>query len=208
MAYKFWRVLCHTNGGDLTWSVDLQEVVFLNGTTVLSTGGVAFADSSFDATTTPDKAFDANTGTSWLTDAGLPCHIGYEHSTDVIVTSVKLQAPYASRAPNEFEIQYSSDGLTWTSTLEGRITSTGWTANEIREFAVTHFDLAGNATNSLGAAVEKVNVFDWNTGQLLRAIVPATNGDWSTTLFSNNQYGVTYLSAGYYPLTHGPYQPA
>lgn len=65
--------------------------------------------------------------------------------------------------------------------------------------------ITGNATSAAGDPVEQVRVFGWPDGALVDAVVPDAQGDWSTTLTDEGNYGVTYLRSGHEPITHGPY---
>ena len=66
--------------------------------------------------------------------------------------------------------------------------------------------IAGNAVTVDGTAVDSVAVFDWTSKALLAHVEDiAASGDWETTIYSGEGFGITYFAAGFSPETHGPY---
>lgn len=61
----------------------------------------------------------------------------------------------------------------------------------------------GNAT-AAGGPVDHVLIFRWPQGPIMAQATPDQNGDWSA-LAPAGEYGVTYISEGCQPITHGPY---
>lgn len=63
----------------------------------------------------------------------------------------------------------------------------------------------GNARRYDGDPVSFVVVFEWDTAEPVATIAPDSTGEWSFEPDINGEYGVTYLSTGCKPITHGPY---
>lgn len=64
--------------------------------------------------------------------------------------------------------------------------------------------LSGNATTAAGVPADVVAVFAWPEGARVATATPSSNGDWSAQV-PPGIYGVTYISEGCQPITHGPY---
>jgi hypothetical protein len=65
--------------------------------------------------------------------------------------------------------------------------------------------IAGNATVASGGPIDAVRVFEWPTGALAAIATPDESGDWTATIETTGDYGVTYIAEGHQPITHGPY---
>lgn len=180
---RYWRILITEtrNNGPFYANVAEVELRATAGGTDQATGGTAAA-SSFDSTSVnADKAFDDSATTFWSSDGGanLPQWISYDFGTAKTVSEVLIQAgndaTRATRAPKTFQIQYSSDGSTWTT--GATVTDTpAWSVSESRTFTVDDLrdfsgyenpalcfaDLAGSPVYGLGATVQGVDeAADW-----------------------------------------------
>lgn len=105
--------------------------------------GQPYLASSQDSTsTTPALAFDGviTGAVGWRTFSGqaAPSWIQTRFDDVVEITEFRIRSwsTNLNRAPRDFALQYSDDGLTWTTyyTVAG---ATGWGANEQRTYTVT-----------------------------------------------------------------------
>ncbi|WP_333614303.1 LamG domain-containing protein [Psychrobacter sp.] len=65
--------------------------------------------------------------------------------------------------------------------------------------------IKGIAQRYDGGRADYVLIFDWVTGRCLSTVVPSRDGSWSYTYYSNINCGITYVSDGCKPVTHGSY---
>lgn len=119
--HKFWRVFIPFRSG-MNYAYAIAELQFretVGGPTV-TTGGNAFSDGS-----NASNAFDGNPSTWWVAnfgggsyDANRVAYLGYEFATEVAIKEIMWQARNDS-APNQLPfflfIQYSDDGIAWTT---------------------------------------------------------------------------------------------
>lgn len=149
-AHSYWRIYVTANNGDATWT-DFNEIEFratIGGTDQCSGGTALGDDSTYNS---PNNAFDNDTANSHISSGGLPSWVGYQFASPVEVAQVSLITPLvneAARAPKDFLIQYSDDGITWTTAKEV-INQTNWTTAEQRLFPIYEGVLTGNITESL-----------------------------------------------------------
>lgn len=140
---RYWRVR-FTNG----WSSDrisLASVDFLDstGAVIPTTGGVASADSFFDATTTPERAFDQNAATYWHSsvapNSGTTRYLAYDYGAgnakEVAGVQLTTRSNFHSQAPVDGWLEHSGDGVTWTPYLQWTLNYTG--AQTTRAFMKT-----------------------------------------------------------------------
>lgn len=137
-AHSYWRLNISANNGDTAYIqfAELQFRATVGGADQCS-GGTAIGSSAY-STTPFSQAFDDNTTTTWATDTNvLSGWIGYAFAAPVEVLEyvVIAQSATLARSPKEWTLDYSDDGVTWTvlNALDGQ---TGWTASQIRTFAV------------------------------------------------------------------------
>ncbi len=64
----------------------------------------------------------------------------------------------------------------------------------------------GKANRYDGAPVDYVLIFDWATGRHIHKSIPNSAGDWAFSHYVNLNCGITYVSDGCEPITHGAYQ--
>lgn len=110
------------------------------GGATLCTGGGAMASTTTQASEGPNKLFDGSTD-RWVTKVqAAPWLAGYVFPAATNVAQLRIQTAQSggdlARAPKTFQIQYSCDGLTWTTTD----TVTGeaaWSQNEWRSYSVS-----------------------------------------------------------------------
>lgn len=65
--------------------------------------------------------------------------------------------------------------------------------------------ISGVARRYDGLPVDYVLVFNWVTGDCLGTYVPDNNGNWSHNYYFDLRCGITYVSDGCEPITHGAY---
>lgn len=103
--------------------------------------GQPYLASSQDGANTPSRAFDGviSGDAGWRTGSALavPSWIQVRFDDVVEITEFRIRswATNPNRAPKDFTLQYSDDGLAWTTyhTVAG---ATGWGANEQRTYTV------------------------------------------------------------------------
>jgi hypothetical protein len=128
-AHTWWRILITANNSDTYCALDEIEMRTTPGGVDQCIGGTAIASSSYTGDWGPDNCFDdvfgGGQGSSWssATGASFPHWIGYHFSSSVEITEVLLAFPMAgdggvriAQSPRDFAIQWSDDGITWTTT--------------------------------------------------------------------------------------------
>lgn len=142
-GHKYWRVLITKSRSSVTYFAMLAELEFrdVSGGVNLASGGVSTASSSLSGYA-PGMAFDTDPLSHWLSaaDATLPQWIAYEFTSSVQISEVMLQAgdtaARAERAPQDFTIEFSDDGVTWTKKASF-VAEPAWGISEIRTYALT-----------------------------------------------------------------------
>lgn len=110
--------------------------------------------------TTGTSAFDASNATNWAATTNLTSGwIQYYFATAQDIVEHAITAPSATmtNAPNRWTIQYSDDGLAWTTAaiVGGQ---TGWTSNEQRVFTHSGYPLAIGCASLLPAYLPAITV--------------------------------------------------
>lgn len=138
-AHLYWRVLVtSTNSGTLT-GIGECEMRATNGGADQCNGGTASASSQWSASYVPANAFNNNyAGNPWhsANGGGLPQWLQYQFPAPVDVAELVLQARADGEnnaAPKTFSLQWSDDGVAWT-TLFTHTTNGTWTTGEVRTF--------------------------------------------------------------------------
>lgn len=113
---RMWRlnVTDTVSSGDY---VQIAELEFnVNGAGAPRSGFI-LGGSGYFGTAFPSFAFDGSTGgTNWISPNQTKPHwIGYDYGVGRNVNSVTITATDGNRAPKNFDIQYSQDGITWTT---------------------------------------------------------------------------------------------
>ncbi len=106
----------------------------------LCSGGTASA-SSYYQTYTPDRAFDDQTTTEWLSDNSLPGYLQYDFGEGNNKRIAKYRIYYEhpssyDHSPNDWTFEASNDGSTWT-TLDTQ-TGQGWSGNGWKEYTFSN----------------------------------------------------------------------
>ncbi|WP_201570850.1 hypothetical protein [Psychrobacter nivimaris] len=66
--------------------------------------------------------------------------------------------------------------------------------------------ITGRAKRFDSLPVDYVLLFAWKTGKCLGKSIPDAAGNWSFDYDTNLMVGVTYVSDGCEPITHGAYE--
>jgi hypothetical protein len=124
--HRYWRIYSRLNGGNsgTTAIYELQLRTAVGGTTVTGSGGAT------SSAGTAANAFDGNTATACnLTNAvgqWLKYDFGAGNERDIVEIAAVCDSSSGTNL-NEFDIQWSDDGSTWT-TAWSVSKPTGWTA--------------------------------------------------------------------------------
>ncbi len=135
-THRAWRVNVTATASASSWCT-IGEISFLDlaGNTIATTSGSAIASSSYDSWTA-DKAFDGaldyDTG-SWMPNGSAPQWCGWDFGVGNAqdVAAVVITNPNGAYYPEEYpvsgSIDYSDDGINWTTAraFSGRSTSAG-----------------------------------------------------------------------------------
>lgn len=133
---RYWRVYITANNGASFTSLNEIEMRTTPGgpdqTNAVDAGTRASASSDFFGAN-GSRAFDDNTtdGNAWVsTNASLPQWIQWDFLTPIAIVEMAMwpeSSDSFNRAPMDFELRYSDDGLAWTT---GHAYSgiTGWSA--------------------------------------------------------------------------------
>ena len=158
---RYWRLLITkdqriTGGGN--YYCNVAELDLLGGYGVENSyTGAAFSSTGNFSGATYDaaKAFDNNSGTPWSGDMNTdpavnPRWLQCDFGTAKQVYTVSITA-YDASAPRDFKIQYSDDGVVWTTFIE--VTGqTGWTGGQTRTFDPVNYPPLAVASGRLRAA--------------------------------------------------------
>lgn len=141
---RYWRVrITKTRTADAFFAnlAEIQLRATVSGADQTGSG-TASSSSNHDASTNAAKAFDDNASTFWSSAGGgvSPQWIQYDFGTSTEVKELYLQAgnsaARADRAPEDFSVQYSDDGSTWT-TLDTFTGEAAWSSGESRTYTLS-----------------------------------------------------------------------
>lgn len=138
MAHKYWRVYCRANNGD--GYTGLTEVYFRDvaGVEFPPTDGVIIksGEAPNGAIGYAVQAFDRVLTNRWEVPIAVGAWIGIQYATAVKVRRLSLTSgnQYPAQMMKNFDIQWSDDGITWT-TRWSHDNITAWGTSETRNFA-------------------------------------------------------------------------
>lgn len=66
-------------------------------------------------------------------------------------------------------------------------------------------NIEGIAKRYDGSPVDYVSIFNWENGKCIAQVVPDVLGNWTYNPLVSLNCGITYVSDGCQPITHGPY---
>jgi hypothetical protein len=139
-AHVYWRIdITKTRTPD-SFFAQLAgiQLRLASGGSQQATGGTASA-STFFSSTPPEDAFDGNAATWWASESGFgsPQWIQYQLPSALEIRAVLLQSgdnsTRALRAPEDFTIQYSDDGVSFTTAFSV-VGAPAWADSESREY--------------------------------------------------------------------------
>lgn len=140
----------------------------------------------------------ASGNTKWLqVDLGVPREV-----RSLYLSSTK----FVNEVPVDWDIQASNDSATWVTLSEFR----NWTAPDVAKssYAVISLVVGGVSKLDNGQRSSRVLVYDWLTGELLKSIVPESNGSWKYRPSTMREVLVTHTGpSGFKPLSDGPITP-
>lgn len=111
-GHRHWRLLITATGGEAY--CQLQEIEFALIGQDKHPNGTPSASSNYGGSSAA-AAFDGTTST-WLSDGGaLPQWVAMDFGSDVEVTVVRLRGNTGSRRLVNFDVQYSDNGVDWTT---------------------------------------------------------------------------------------------
>lgn len=121
-SHLYWGVRIDEVQGGTSTSCSIGEIQmrpYVGGPN-LCKNGAASASSTFSGSYPASAAFDSNTTTRWASEASQPSRISYRFGIPVSIAEVMIRAPdvsnYASgQMPKNFSLQYSDDGVNWTT---------------------------------------------------------------------------------------------
>jgi F5/8 type C domain len=138
-AHTYWRLNVSANCGDSTYlqiaEIELRASV---GGADECSGGTATASTSYSGSFTADKAYDNSSATSWATSTNNTTGwIAYQFASpvDILEYTIQVLSGDLTRAPKDFALEWSDDGVTWIS-ADWRLNVTPWTSSETKTFTV------------------------------------------------------------------------
>lgn len=67
-------------------------------------------------------------------------------------------------------------------------------------------EITGTALRYDGLPVDYVSIFNWEDGKCIAQVIPDAEGGWTYEYDASLKIGITYVSEGCEPLTHGSYE--
>jgi len=131
-----WRV--NTTAIPGSGQLEIAEIIF-----AATAGGSAIAGAGYGAsachngfTRPASQAFDANTSTIWSPNNTTIGRVARFFSAAQDIAEVRIAAgSTANRAPGDFTVQFTEDGVNWTTALT-QTGVTGWSSGSYQTFAV------------------------------------------------------------------------
>lgn len=131
-----WRV--NTTAIPGSGQLEIAEIIF-----AATAGGSAIAGAGYGASACHNgfvrpasQAFDANTSTIWSPNNTTIGRVARFFSAAQDIAEVRIAAgSTANRAPGDFTVQFTEDGVNWTTALT-QTGVTGWSSGSYKTFAV------------------------------------------------------------------------
>lgn len=178
----------------------IGEVKFFYNSTDQTTGAYATADG---ASHRPVSNVLDNTSASWQHNASYPHWLKLTLPTARDVTGYTItSADQPTFNPTAWTLSYSDDDTNWT-VFDTR-SDILFLDFDPKLFEFPLATLNGKATIPGNTGVEQVVIRRWTSKELLKIVVPASNGDWTTTV-PLGTYDITYFATNCQPICHGPY---
>lgn len=209
-AGRYWRINILATVGDI--GPGLAEIAFhasIGGANIIS-GGTASAQ-FVSATFVASNAADGNPATLWTTGAGapspdLPCWWQYDFGAGNTVSVVEVALTsrndsFWEEAPQAFTLDYSSDGITWTTLFQ--VNGTGFSAagqtNTFNTAATTTHSFNAHDLFNIALSNSNLTATATTTGwKSVRTTPPLTAGKWYVEIHADTIVGnVWTLVFGY-----------
>lgn len=214
--YKFYRWTFRgsfAEGNKYTSFSDIRIFDGLNGDGVdLTPGAIATSKDAYSANGVASNAIDNNPSTYYGSasvnfQGGATTWFKLELTQPLVMRSFKI-TPYAT-TPEEFPkiytVEGSNDNTNWVTLYDSYQLPNNAAVEYIRTIAC---HVGGFSRLDDGRPSNRVLLHNWNTGALLKVIVPDSYGNW----FTHVEYGIDVLithigPSGYEPKSDGPITP-
>lgn len=137
----YYRLLVTANNGDSFLGVCEVELYASIGGAAIASPTVEGDHSGYDGSNPGRNAWNGNSANNWrVTFAGGPQWVSQIFPSSLIVAQYGVRnwntsVGYGSRAPKDWKLQRSTDGITW-SDLHTVTGETGWSQGELRKFTI------------------------------------------------------------------------
>lgn len=148
-AHRYWRIYINANGGASDVSIDELEL-YTQPYGKNEVGAGTATASSYNATVgtpfTPSRAFEFSlrdhgvsstqdlwaSGTTPVAGQWLAYDFGVGNAKEIVEIGMwgRLDSTFTSQTPTDFDVQYSDDGTTWTTSWS--VTGLTWAAGEFK----------------------------------------------------------------------------
>ena len=185
----------------------------------LAAGSTVTSSGSYAAAHGPSGVVDGQLDTYWESTAfvlgSTTAWVRFDLPSAVALRSVRMAGGipgYANETPRDFLIQGSDDGATWTTLLDVKDWGgfNDWQPPAAID-ASMRLDLIvmGTSRLSTGARSDAVFLNNFASGELVRKIVPNTDGSYEFVPQSPEALLITHVGpTGYAPQADGPVMPA
>lgn len=221
VAYRYYRLVLRKNSntnqnGNIYFSINefgLYADSDHSGPN-LCVGATATAQDQYTADLGPENTIDGNAATYWesailagSSGGGNTKWFKVDLGTPMEVRSLYLSSTiYVDEVPVDWDLQASNDDATWVTLREFR----NWTAPGVAKSDYADLTMVVGGVSKLdnGQRSSRVLVYDWLTGELLKSIVPESNGSWKYQPSTMRDVLVTHIGpSGFKPLSDGPITP-
>lgn len=182
-AHRFWRFHVTEVDGSTTHASVGEIELFAAGSADLTLGlGARVTQSGDGSVGGGSAAVDDSSGSETGSSQPLPWWLAVDlvgGAAAVDAFSIRAQRVVPNRTPKNFTLQFSDDGLSWT-TKDTFTNQTGWAEFEKRTFTVTVGTLSGVTKDVNGSpASRKVRVYREDSGALVQSVDSSASGLFS-----------------------------
>lgn len=185
----------------------------------MAAGSTVTSSGSYNSTNVPNKVVDGQLGTYWESTAFVPgsttVWVRFDLPAAVALRSVRMAGGitnYRNETPRDFIIQGSNDGATWTTLFDVKDWGDfkdGQSPFMIDDSMRLDLIVMGTSRLSTGARSDAVFLNKFASGELVRKIVPNTDGSYEFFPDSLDALLITHVGpTGYAPQADGPVMPA
>ena len=207
VAYRYYRLYVMKSQDNSTYKSVEEFSLYetLDGSsTNLCLGATATASSIQSSAFAASKAIDGRSNTCWESSTSdTPEWLQVKLPVEKLVRRFSFNVvTFVPEGPEDFKVQGSHDGLVWVDLYEE-------IGNKLplvsKPLSIT---VGGFSKIDTGNPSSKVLVFDWVTGDKIRAVTPRADGSWTCQLVNLNEVLVTHVGpSGYKPQSDGPITP-